>query len=649
MRLALMILAVCLTILATPPAYARSPALLPSIGQTVSDSIDLLGKTIPLPRGNWVVASAGFGHASETDGSDPTPVGGVLLIRSLPDADRAFVLLHTNALPVRSGWGTPEECDSPAALARNAAEPVDLHHACSFVLAARGARRMMGDTPAAAGRTDLAEHLPPWALIAGLRVSDRRDFVDMRLGVAPPSPTPGGWFADAMDTEHQAAVQRISDWARAARPIVAQAMRGPLSDTKPLSFPILSAETGIAGATDETSAMMTGVYKLATYRVLSSSQSWLLATMLSGSLATGSSVAFWQGLTHSAVYLGNDWAWEWPRPAPRTVLLGSTPARPGMPVDDGGQTVTIAGKQAALPNGKWVEIARTREGAIEAVAVARIDAKRLSALAVLRANTDPTSDIVGAPPDCGRSDLPYVVIRFDTPRDGYCAYVKPIATSLGQTDANGSANPIWLQALTRLRNDGVAIPATLNNATARARTRTNFLDARYYFPAETVDVTALQAWTLLLQEPMELGLRGRLEQAGLTLPSPSEEPVHAAVTRIRRLQAAGAIDQTEADRLIAAHAASIDAEHQAWSLWKRSAYKIVSYRIAATIDSLAVSWVITGSVYQTLAYAGINIVIKPFLAYANEIAWAGAGVGKPKASLLSADFADIGTEIVPPQ
>ena len=141
----------------------------------------------------------------------------------------------------------------------------------------------------------------------------------------------------------------------------------------------------------------------------------------------------------------------------------------------------------------------------------------------------------------------------------------------------------------------------------------------------------------------------RLEHAGLTLPSPSEEPVHAAVTRIRRLLAAGAIDQTEADRLIAVHAVSIDVEHQAWSLWKRSAYKIVSYRIAATVDSLAVSWVITGSVYQTLAYAGINIVIKPFLAYANEIAWAGAGVGKPKASLLSADFADIGTEIVPPR
>ena len=62
------------------------------------------------------------------------------------------------------------------------------------------------------------------------------------------------------------------------------------------------------------------------------------------------------------------------------------------------------------------------------------------------------------------------------------------------------------------------------------------------------------------------------------------------------------------------------------------------------IDGVVVSLLVTGSVAQTLAMTVIFQVGTPIIAYANEIGWAAAGVGKPRAALVDVEFPEIGRD-----
>ena len=201
---------------------------------------------------------------------------------------------------------------------------------------------------------------------------------------------------------------------------------------------------------------------------------------------------------------------------------------------------------------------------------------------------------------------------------------------------------------------------------ARASTRENFLDARYYFlpdpalmhrdredPGLTPDpLAALQAWADLAQEPIELGVRGRSQMAGSGLPWPwqvnavSDALVWQARAPLEDLASAGVLDETALLRQLAlAEHALRERERQRWSLWDRSAFNVGTYRVASYVDSVSVTFLVTGSIGQGLGYASVNAFIYPVIAYVNEIGWAHSGVGKAPASLLPANFADIGHDL----
>jgi hypothetical protein len=196
---------------------------------------------------------------------------------------------------------------------------------------------------------------------------------------------------------------------------------------------------------------------------------------------------------------------------------------------------------------------------------------------------------------------------------------------------------------------------------ARARTRENFIDARYYFaPLQTGrddawmtpdPVAALQAWADLAQRGLELGVRGRLPAADAELPSPWDRNavrsalIDQAHAQLVDLAAEGALDEAGLkQQLAAADVALAEREQQRWSLWKRSGYKVATYKVASWIDALAVSWLVTGSATQTLGISVAGSAIRPMLAYANEIGWAHSGIGKAPASLVPVDFPEIGRD-----
>lgn len=662
---------------------------LPTIGQSVAGEIMLLGKRIPLPDGAWRVASAGFGRVARETPGPYGAIGGVLLVRP-GGPTREFLLIHTNALPLRDGWGPPSECQTGAPLFSSVGEMRNLHNACSFVVPTRIGWLARAELPALGDDAEARASLPPWALIAGFRVSDRRDVLDMRYGIVPPATLgAAGWFggADKLNGPQLALVAELGAWAQRARVPAFAALRDPADQVPAFPSPLQRSGSDIPPVGEEISALRLALYKLATYRLPASTASLLIAWGLSGNFYTGVQTMIWQGLTHSAVFFGNEMLWEQPQTLPAmpftggrdTVTTGkprsARAAAPGLLFAAKGDalplpaatrslpsvtTIPVDGKLVPLPGDGWMTLARDETDRITGTVFARLDGKVLTGLALAHTNQLAQTAIIGTSSECGRSDLYFALTRYDTPEDGYCLYGKQVIPSQAAAD-----NRLWAKALDRLRADGIPLPSPLMMIGARARTRENLLDVRYYFipPATLTNrdrddtglsadpVAALQTWADMMQEPLELGVRGRALPPNASLPWPWDaEAVNTAIidqahAPLMALAAAGALDPAALRQQLAqADEALAIRERQRWSLWSRTVYKVATYRAASYVDSAAVSWLITGSVGQGFAFASINAVARPIMAYVNEIAWAHSSIGKAPASLTPVDFADIGPD-----
>ena len=55
--------------------------------------------------------------------------------------------------------------------------------------------------------------------------------------------------------------------------------------------------------------------------------------------------------------------------------------------------------------------------------------------------------------------------------------------------------------------------------------------------------------------------------------------------------------------------------------YKRHILKTISWRILGTIDTIIISWIITGSVEWGLAIGGVEVVTKMVLYFLHERAW----------------------------
>ena len=665
-----------------------SAGSLPAAGQTASGSIQLLGKRIPLPPGEWRVASGGFG---QTTGPDPGPygtIGGVLLVRSDEIATHEFLLIHTNALPVRNGWGEPAECAEAALPFHSEAEARNGKNACSYVMPVRTRQLLHARLPALAAAEEARRVLPSWALIAGLRVSDRADMVDVQYGVAPANKTPLGWFGGDADNDgtRRAIVDRLADWTLRARPVLMAALRDPTAQTPPL-VPLKLTGAAVAGApaAPDITVFQLAMYKLGTILGAEAAITFALATGVSADPYIGALQMFWQGWTHSVLYVGYEVLWERPGATPvmgfatdagtnpgtallpdgsamlpttlatldmRVALPSATASQPPTEADVmPGAPIVVAGKQVPLPFGRWHVLARGTEDKIIGTILGRIQEKALVGIAVIYANAERRDAIYGTSGDCARSDIAFAVVRYDTPDDGYCTYGKRLTL-----DQDGGRYPLWQAALKRLHDDGVRLPETLLTVGSRIRTRENFLDVRYGFAENPAmagigSLAAMQAWGGLLQQPLELGVRRRLlGTADLPWPWQTATVADAAIQQrhgpLDALAMSGAIDQaTLAHHLALSDEAAADPQQQRWSLWAHAAVKTAIYRVASIADTFGVAWFVTGSVAQTIAYGTANQVVRPLIIYVNEIGWAHSSIGKAPASLLSATFPEIGDDL----
>jgi hypothetical protein len=345
-----------------------------------------------------------------------------------------------------------------------------------------------------------------------------------------------------------------------------------------------------------------------------------------------------------------------------------------------GTLLTVAGKQVPLPGGGWRIAATADPGSVPlaTTVLVRGDGARVTDLIVVRFNPRPREAIFAGTRECGRDDVYFAAIRYDTPSDGYCQF-----GNLVLPDWNGAPSPL-AEAVLALRRAGFLLPGALMQVGVRARTREHVLDVRYYFalpdsmtPAEAVAggwsrvardwsqhslsptrleaspqlrlrAAQMAAWADLLQGEIEEGLRGRLDATAEGLPLPWDgQAVGArragqARGQLDALLAAGEIDRSTYDAaIIAIEAALLEPETQGMSLWVRSLWKVGTYRVAGTIDSLIVGGFFM-DLTQSAAVTFVSLFMRPATLYLNEILWAGSGVGRPAASLIPVDFPEIG-------
>jgi uncharacterized membrane protein len=65
----------------------------------------------------------------------------------------------------------------------------------------------------------------------------------------------------------------------------------------------------------------------------------------------------------------------------------------------------------------------------------------------------------------------------------------------------------------------------------------------------------------------------------------------------------------------------------------RSLAKAVSWRAAGTLDTIAISFIITGRLKLALSIGGVELLTKTCLYYAHERVWNRVGFGKIKARM----------------
>lgn len=100
-----------------------------TIEQTYSNVIEILGRQIPLPGDNWILAGVG------TDSTSNTQPNGIIVNLVLFKLDKkaviAFTLIHVNALAIDGGWGLSSDCQNKTLPFTHIYENTDQHAFCA--------------------------------------------------------------------------------------------------------------------------------------------------------------------------------------------------------------------------------------------------------------------------------------------------------------------------------------------------------------------------------------------------------------------------------------------------------------------------------------------------------------------------------------
>lgn len=273
--------------------------------ELLSGHATLAGKQIPLPAGDWVLA----GHdGAGRDGS--TPFQTAVFMQLDGRQVRAFVIVTTNAKPGVAGWGLTRDCShrDGAFAAIDYASAID--GACRFVGRVTTGTRP-GTAPAWIAAAETARQqgwtVPDRWLMAGVRLTDRQDVIDVRYHFADgTSQAAVAWSAQALSAVQHGLHGRLD--AGNALP-----MPGPAS-AAPSAVPPAVEPVSTAGAGEV--SWGTSLMKTLSWRAVGTVGDLAVAYLFTGDPVLSGGLAATGAVVNSVLYFGHELAWGYSSEGP---------------------------------------------------------------------------------------------------------------------------------------------------------------------------------------------------------------------------------------------------------------------------------------------------------------------------------------------
>jgi hypothetical protein len=189
---------------------APAPAEVPAVGTEVQGSLDLAGKQVVLPEGDWVIAGHGFDQVADLEDVPYGAIENVVLFKLAGGSVAAFVLAQHNVIAIENGWGIAPECQRHELLASVVFDGAEGHSFCGFVTYVLSAVEPGSAAAWKAAVGFAADHglsLPPTWLMAGFRRNDLTDLLDVRYHFDPavqgfPATPATTWSASPWSRSH---------------------------------------------------------------------------------------------------------------------------------------------------------------------------------------------------------------------------------------------------------------------------------------------------------------------------------------------------------------------------------------------------------------------------------------------------------------
>lgn len=333
--------------------------------------LPLAGKQVPLPDGAWAVVAIG-----PVAGPDGRPLERAVLVRPGNGLAEAVLVAHANRPSSGGGWGMTADCRRADLYRTRVFYDRDGFGACAFV----GHLVAEGEWPLATAGL----RLPDTWLVAGHRLTDRDDFLDVRflfnpepLGFAPAA-RGRPWAANdwappqaAVDATRGAVLEALARWTVQAAGTIAMGMKNQLgvADAPALPMPwngpaaLLAPDAAwraariaalgaagtipqaaadaqrrtlesqarerLHGAPAETPRLRLLWWKTLTNRALNTAASFGIDYLFLGTAADAASLVSAHSLVSLADYAAHEWAWMTFGPAAGAALATYEVAVPG--------------------------------------------------------------------------------------------------------------------------------------------------------------------------------------------------------------------------------------------------------------------------------------------------------------------------------
>lgn len=325
------------------------------MGDALTGEIELYGKRMPLPQGEWLVAGLGTQDFDMAEIGAFGAIRNAILVQRRDRAVVAMVEINTNAIPVNDGWGRTRACQPGKPWLLVTRYSTGWETSCIFLQATRSGEAGPAAWEAARRFVALAGmSMPDLWLTAGYRLSDRQDLVDARYHFAPglflgdaAVTTPADWTAAAVrqDPDRLGVAETLAAWAIGFDSWIERGIRnrqsGPaapmpnasvfLSDTPQVDGKLAALEALFRAGTlteveylaqsraavrevpvrlVQTGGLPVAVQKNLSFRFFGSIVDYLLAYFVTANPATSGAITATIVVVHSIVFVLNDNYWE---------------------------------------------------------------------------------------------------------------------------------------------------------------------------------------------------------------------------------------------------------------------------------------------------------------------------------------------------